>query len=143
MTVQSILEKKGGGIVSVGPEDTVAHAVAVLAEHKIGAAVVLDVSGTLVGILSERDIVRCLAEYGAATLERPVSALMTEDVQTTKPEEKADRVMERMSQGRFRHVPVMREGRLVGVVSIGDVVKKRLGDLEYEAAQLKQYIVAG
>lgn len=143
MTVQSILDKKGGGVVSVGPDDTVGHAAAVLAEHRIGAAVVLDADGTLVGILSERDIVRGLAEHGAAALERPVATLMTAQVQTTVPDERADAVMERMSKGRFRHVPVLRDGRLVGVISIGDVVKKRLGDLEYEAQQLKQYIVAG
>ena len=143
MTVQSILDMKGKEIVSVGPEATLGELVAVLCGARVGAAVVLDDSGRLVGIVSERDVVRVLGRDGAAALETPVLDTMTKAVITCVPEDSIQSLMEKMTAGRFRHVPVVSGGRVIGVVSIGDVVKRRLNDLEFEADQLKQYITAG
>lgn len=145
MYVESILKGKGANIISVKPADTVADTAKVLARHRIGAVLVCDGDGDgeLAGILSERDIVRGLAETGSAILEGPVSALMTRRVVTCSPGDSVDGVMAKMTEGRFRHLPVMSGGSLVGVISIGDVVKERIAETEHEAEALKAYIATG
>ena len=140
MTIRDILETKGGEIVSVAPSDTVAGALRVLAEHRIGAVLVLDGSGTPAGILSERDVVRRIAAQGAAILDGPVSDCMTADVVSCGPGESVEGAMAAMTKGRFRHLPVMEDGRLVGLVSIGDVVKKRIEEATRDTEELKRYI---
>lgn len=143
MTVQSILDGKGGGVISVSPEESVTSLVKVLSDARVGAAIVMDDSGRLVGIVSERDVVRVLGKQGLSAMELKVSEVMTAKVKTCTPEDSIDTLMARMTAGRFRHMPVLSDGRVVGVVSIGDVVKRRLNDLEFEAEQLKQYITTG
>ncbi|MGE0724402.1 MAG: CBS domain-containing protein [Alphaproteobacteria bacterium] len=143
MLVQMILNVKGNDVVAVGPTDTVAEAVQTLNQHQIGAVLVRDEIGALVGILSERDVVRAIAREGAACLDRPVTALATRDVISCDPEDDMAHVMGLMTRRRFRHLPVMRDGRLIGLVSIGDVVKHRLAEMEGETQALRQYIAAG
>jgi len=143
MTVQSILDGKAGGVISVSPEENVTALVKVLSDARVGAAVVTDDSGRLVGIASERDVVRMLGRHGLSAMTMRVSDMMTAKVKTCEPTDTIDTLMAQMTEGRFRHMPVMSEGRVIGVVSIGDVVKRRLNDLEFEAEQLKQYITAG
>ena len=143
MLVQTILNVKGTDVVSMMPSETVAAAAAILTRHRIGAVLVRDEIGALVGILSERDIVRGIAQEGAGVLSRPVTALATREVISCDPEDDMDHVMGLMTRRRFRHLPVMRDGRLVGLVSIGDVVKHRLAEVEGETQALRQYIAAG
>ncbi|MFD1696213.1 CBS domain-containing protein [Roseibium aestuarii] len=140
-TVGQILAKKGGALVSVKPGDTVATAVQVLKEKGIGALLVLDDAGTMQGILSERDIVRKLAETPGQTLPQLVEGLMTRKVVTCTPADPLDTVLKMMNDGRFRHLPVLDGGKLCGMISIGDVVNHRLVQLEWEALQMKQMIV--
>lgn len=140
-TVGQILAKKGGALVSVKPGDTVATAVQVLKEKGIGALLVLDDAGTMQGILSERDIVRKLAETPGQTLPQLVEGLMTRKVVTCTPADPLDTVLKMMNDGRFRHMPVLDGGKLCGMISIGDVVNHRLVQLEWEALQMKQMIV--
>jgi CBS domain-containing protein len=141
MTVSIILAAKGRNVVSVEPNATLSSAVALLAEKRIGAVVVLGVDSRIVGILSERDIVRALAERGAAALDAPVSQIMTRKVSTCTETETIPSIMERMTEGKFRHVPVVDRGRLVGIVSIGDVVKHRLQQMESDSAAMRDYIL--
>lgn len=140
-TVSNLLEKKGGEILSVRPQETVAAAAALLRDRRIGAVVVTDAAGALLGILSERDIVRKLAEVGAGTLDLAVDGLMTRNVVTCDPDERIISVLKKMTEGHFRHMPVVRDGKMVGLVSIGDLVSFRLRELEYEALKMKQMIV--
>lgn len=140
-TVANLLEKKGGDIVTIRPQETVATAVTLLRERRIGALVVTDAAGSLQGILSERDVVRELAERGGATLSLSVADLMTRKVVTCAPDERIIQVLQKMTDGRFRHVPVIADGALIGLVSIGDLVNHRLRELEYEALKMKQMIV--
>lgn len=140
MTVRSILDEKGRDVFTIGPDETLAAAIRLLAEKRIGAVVVLRTDGGIGGILSERDIVRALAEGGAAALTKPISAFMTSKVQVCREENTVNDVMEVMTRVRFRHLPVEREGKLVGLVSIGDVVKRRIEDVEREAEDIKAYI---
>lgn len=140
-TVSNLLEKKGGEILSVRPQETVAGAAALLRDKRIGAVVVTDAAGALLGILSERDIVRKLAEVGAGTLDLAVDGLMTRNVVTCDPDERIISVLKKMTEGHFRHMPVIRDGKMVGLVSIGDLVSYRLRELEYEALKMKQMIV--
>jgi CBS domain-containing protein len=140
MTVRSILDEKGRDVFTIGPGETLTAAIRLLAEKRIGAVVVLRPDGGIGGILSERDIVRALAEGGAGALTKPVSAFMTAKVQVCREENTVNDVMEVMTRVRFRHLPVEKEGRLVGLVSIGDVVKRRLEDVEREAEDIKAYI---
>jgi CBS domain-containing protein len=140
MTVKSILEEKGRDVFTIGPDETLAAAVRLLAEKRIGAVVVLRPDGGIGGILSERDIVRALAEKGAGALERNVGSIMTSKVTVCHEGNTVNDVMEVMTRVRFRHLPVEREGRLVGLVSIGDVVKRRIEDAEREAEDIKAYI---
>jgi CBS domain-containing protein len=140
MTVKSILDEKGRAVVTIGPDATLAVAAALLAERRIGAAVVTDGGGRILGILSERDIVRAVGQQGAAALDTAVSAAMTAKVSTCREAHTVHHVMEVMTHGRFRHLPVEKDGRLDGIVSIGDVVKRRIEMVEREADQIREYI---
>jgi CBS domain-containing protein len=140
MHVKNILSAKGGQVLSIGPTATLETAARTLAEHKIGALLVLGPDRRIVGILSERDIVRVLAEQGAGALTQPLSQVMTRKVFTCSPSETIGVIMERMTAGKFRHVPVIEQDQVVGVVSIGDVVKYRLQEMEHESAALRDYI---
>jgi CBS domain-containing protein len=141
MTVSMILAAKGREVVSVEPNATLSAAVALLAAKRIGAVLVLGVDHRIVGILSERDIVRALAERGAGALDEPVSRVMTRKVSTCTEGETIASIMERMTEGKFRHVPVVEQGRLVGMVSIGDVVKQRVAEMERDSAAMRDYIL--
>ncbi|MEV4640599.1 CBS domain-containing protein [Actinoplanes sp. NPDC049548] len=140
MRISDVLRDKGDRVVTVTPQLTVQELLSTLAEHRIGAAVVSADGVSVEGIVSERDIVRSLAEHGAAVLTRPVSAIHTTRVRTIGPEADVAEVERLMTEHRFRHVPVMADGRLAGIVSIGDVVKKRITELEVERTALSGYI---
>lgn len=141
MTVSSILGEKGREVVAIEPGASLAAAAKLLAEKRIGAVPVLGADRRLVGVISERDIVQALAARGAAVLDEPVSQTMTRRVETCNENETIGSIMERMTRGKFRHVPVVEQGRLVGIVSIGDVVKHRLQDMERESAAMRDYIL--
>jgi len=141
MTVSIILAAKGREVVSVEPNATLTSVVALLAERRIGAALVLGVDLRIVGIVSERDIVRALAERGAAALDDPVSRFMTRKFSTCTEGETMSSIMERMTEGKFRHLPVVDQGRVVGIISIGDVVKHRLQEMERDSAAMRDYIL--
>jgi CBS domain-containing protein len=141
MTVSIILAAKGRDVVTVEPNATLKSAVALLADKRIGAVLILGVDDRVAGILSERDIVRALAERGASALGEPVSQVMTRKVSTCTEGETISAIMERMTDGKFRHVPVVDQGRLVGMVSIGDVVKHRLHEMERDSAAMRDYIL--
>ncbi|HVY20575.1 MAG TPA: CBS domain-containing protein [Bauldia sp.] len=140
MTVAAILSSKGREVATTTAAKTLAEAVASLAKRKIGALVVVENGDRIVGIISERDIVRVIAGKGAAALAEPVATVMTRGVVTCGESETIDSVMERMTRGRFRHLPVVTDGRLDGIVSIGDVVKARIGQVEREAEEMRAYI---
>jgi CBS domain-containing protein len=141
MTVNTILARKGRDIVTIEPTANLATAAKMLAERRIGAVLVKDASGGVAGILSERDIVRALAEHGANVLTVRVDQVMTRRVITCRESDTVVTIMEQMTAGKFRHVPVVEDGRLVGVVSIGDVVKSRVEEIEGESNALKEYIL--
>jgi CBS domain-containing protein len=144
MSVAHILSHKGTGVVTAAPGDDVAEICRILAHNRLGAVVVADPStGAIAGIVSERDIVRALAEHGAGAMQRPVGDIMTREVITCSPADSIETLMEIMTQRRIRHVPVVVEGRLSGIISIGDVVKRRIEDAEREAAEIKRYIAEG
>jgi CBS domain-containing protein len=142
MRISDVLRTKGDQVTTVKPTTTVSRLVATLGDHNIGAAVVTD-NSHLVGIVSERDVVRGLRERGAALLSATVAEIMTSDVLTCSPEDTVDRLAEIMTERRHRHMPVVRDGKLVGIVSIGDVVKSRISQLETDREQLESYIVHG
>jgi len=139
MTVRAILESKGRDIVTVEPGATMAAAVKLLSERRIGAVLVM-AKGKIAGILSERDIVRVLGARGASVLDEKVDAVMTRKVFTCHPADTVAAIMERMTEGKFRHLPVVDEGKVVGLISIGDVVKRRVRDYEEEQEALRDYI---
>jgi CBS domain-containing protein len=141
MTVSIILAGKGRDVVTIEPTASLAAAVALLAEKRIGAVLILGADRRITGILSERDIVRALAEHGAAALDEAVSSAMTRRVSTCHDNETVSSIMERMTSGKFRHMPVVDQGRLVGIVSIGDVVKHRLHEMERDSAAMRDYIL--
>jgi len=143
MFVADILKNKSAGVISIGPEATVAEAARLLAERRIGALIVLDDAGALIGVFSERDVIRGLAADGPGALDRPVSGLMTCEVVTTAPDKTIAEVMQVMTERRFRHLPVVADGALKGMISIGDVVKHRLVETEAEAQALRDYVLAG
>lgn len=145
MSVQiaAILDRKGSEVRTVPRQASVTDAVNALAEHGIGALVVSDDGRTVDGIISERDIVRRLASDGADCLDRRVEEVMTEDVTTCPPHVTADELMGTMTEGRIRHVPVVEDDEMVGIVSIGDVVKSRIDVLEIEREALKKYVTQG
>ena len=140
MRISDVLRVKGDNVVTVTPDTDVSRLLGVLAEHRIGAVVVSPDGVSVSGIVSERDIVRALAARGAAVLTEPVTAIHTTDVRTVAPDASLEDVERMMTHGRFRHVPVMVGGALHGVVSIGDVVKNRIDELETERTTLTGYI---
>ena len=140
MTVKDILSLKGNQVLTIEPTATLATAVQILAQRRIGALVVTGADSHIVGIISERDIVRVLGEKGTAVLGAPVAEAMTRKVVTCALNETIAEIMERMTGGKFRHVPVVEHERLAGIVSIGDVVKARLSELEHEHDALREYI---
>ncbi|MBE1536152.1 CBS domain-containing protein [Actinomadura algeriensis] len=140
MRIRDILRRKGGTVVTVPPEKTVRELLAVLAEHNVGAVVVSADGETIVGIASERDVVRRLHEHGAELLGRPVSAIMTAEVRSCAPGDLVQDLRRTMTEHRFRHMPVVEDGRLTGIVSIGDVVKSAIDALESEREHLVDYI---
>jgi CBS domain-containing protein len=148
MNVKTILAAKqrnlernlGGDIICIEPTANLAAAAKLLSEHRIGAVLIRGAGGRIAGILSERDIVRALSEYGAEALARPVGQVMTRDVATCGEEDTVASIMERMTAGKFRHMPVTAKGELVGLISIGDVVKHRVGEVESESEAMRDYI---
>ncbi|MBN9453599.1 MAG: CBS domain-containing protein [Bosea sp.] len=140
MNVEQLLSGKGHDVVSVQPHRTLTEAIRTLSEKRIGAVAVMGADGALVGILSERDIIRALGELGAGALESAVSRSMTSKVVTCRPQTSVDELMEIMTTGRFRHVPVVENGRVTGIVSIGDVVKHRVAAIEAESQAMRDYI---
>jgi CBS domain-containing protein len=145
MTVKAILAHKGNEVVTIGPAATLCDAVKVLDLHRIGAVVITDAEKRILGILSERDIVRTLAHNvrvagGCQLCDEPVETVMTREVATCKQSDTVYELMERMTTGKFRHVPVIDNGRLAGIISIGDVVKYRLAEMAFESNALRQYI---
>ena len=140
MTVKQILDQKGREVVTVSPSMGTEEAVRFLADNKIGAVVVTGDSGKIAGILSERDIVRAVASKGSASLAMPISSIMTSKVTTCGEDHTINQVMELMTNGRFRHLPVEKDGSLIGIISIGDVVRRRIEDVEREAEEIKAYI---
>ncbi|SDU43568.1 CBS domain-containing protein [Jiangella alkaliphila] len=140
MRISDIIRTKGKAVVTVPPDVDVRTLLNVLAENRIGAVVVSPDGSTIDGIVSERDVVRALADRGAAVLSEPVSAIMTAEVQTCAPHQHIDELAAAMTLGRFRHMPVVGESGLDGIVSIGDVVKIRITELEVERDSLSSYI---
>jgi CBS domain-containing protein len=138
--VSTVLEQKGRQVVTVAPHDSVATLIRVLSRNRIGAAPVVDQAGALVGIISERDVIHGIAEHGEAAIALPVARLMTSNVKTCAPHDAIVELMETMTLRRFRHLPVMRDGMLDGIVSIGDVVKQRLKEAQSELDELRSYI---
>jgi CBS domain-containing protein len=142
MLVSQILKEKGDLVFTASPTDSVGAVAALLVARKVGAMVVLDDKHDVAGIVSERDIVRIVAEQGAGGLAQPISACMTRDVVFAAPNEMVDELMSRMTDRRIRHLPVCRDGKLVGIVSIGDLVKRKIDETVAEAETLKAYIAA-
>ena len=139
MRISEVLHLKGDNVVTISPESTVRELVALLKEHNIGAVVVSVGSGTVSGIVSERDVVRGLAD-GLDVLDRRIGDIMTSRVHTAPPNESVDHLMKLMTDNRIRHVPVVEDGALHGIVSIGDVVKSRMNELQFERDQLESYV---
>jgi CBS domain-containing protein len=142
MRIADVLRGKGGAVVTINPDATIAELVAGLAEHNIGAMVVAGPDG-IKGIVSERDVVRQLHTHGASVLSRPVEKIMTSVLSTCSKEDTVDSLTLLMTENRVRHVPVLEDGKLIGIVSIGDVVKTRMQELESEHEQLQSYITQG
>lgn len=140
MNVDTILRHKGAGVLTVPPDATIAEAVRRLDQNRVGALVVSTDGSAIDGILSERDVVRAFAAHGAAALDRPVAALMTRDVRTCRRADTLDELFALMTDRRVRHLPVIDDGVLAGIVSIGDVVKAQLDALAGEAEALREYI---
>ena len=139
-TVRQILSAKGDGVVTGDRTMSLGQAVARLADNRIGALIFVDEENRVVGILSERDVVRSLAKHGAPVLDDAASDHMTRQVKTCTREDTVEDLMDMMTAGRFRHLPVVEEGRLVGMVSIGDVVKHRVADIEHQAKEIRNYL---
>lgn len=140
MTVARILATKGREVITTPPHRTLSEAARMLCDRGIGAVIVTGDDGEVLGVVSERDVVRVIARQGGAALDHPVSRYMTAKVFTTTEKATLDSLMEMMTVGRFRHVPVVENDRLVGLVSIGDVVKHYVADIETEQRALKEYI---
>ena len=144
MNVKAILAAKsrnlGGDILSIEPTADLATAAKLLAQHRIGAVVIRGAGGRLAGILSERDIVRTIAQQGADALRVPVGQVMTREVETCGENDSVSSLMERMTTGKFRHMPVVEQGALIGLISIGDVVKQRVEEFERESEAMRDYI---
>ena len=140
MNVKTILATKGGDVISIEPGADLAAAVNLLSKHRIGAVLIRGAGGRLAGILSERDIVHALAERGSDALSLQVGQVMTRNVTTCGEDDTIASIMEQMTAGKFRHMRVVTKGELVGLVSIGDVVKQRVGEIEHESEALRDYI---
>ncbi len=140
MTVTKILDQKGRDVATIAPTASVAEAASILSARKIGALVVTGAGGRITGIVSERDIVHALAQRGAEALQSPLADVMTRKVVTCAPSDSMSSIMELMTDGKFRHLPVAEGGQLAGIISIGDVVKHRLAELESEQNALRDYI---
>ena len=140
MNVNQILSIKGRNVVVIEPGRTLAEAAKTLSERKIGALLVTDGKRPVAGIISERDIVRAISVHGASCLEKPVAQFMTEKVVTCTGHTSLNDVMEVMTDGKFRHIPVIEGDEVIGIVSIGDVVKQRVAEIEAEAQAIKDYI---
>ncbi len=140
MSVRSILEVKGNAVETIGSATQVSAAVIQLRAKKVGALVVCDQERSVAGIISERDIIRGLAEHGDSALQMQVKDFMTSTVSLCNPDDTVAHVMQQMTEGRFRHMPVVIDGQLSGIISIGDVVKKRLTEMEHETAAMRDYI---
>jgi CBS domain-containing protein len=138
--VSDVLKEKGHHVVTVEPEQTVASVAKILTQHRIGAAPVTEQPGRLIGIISERDIIRGISEHGETTLTLPAASLMTREVKTCAPTDAIVELMEVMTNQRIRHLPVLQDGSLHGIISIGDVVKQRLAEAQFELEQLRKYI---
>jgi CBS domain-containing protein len=142
MTVAHILKSKGRDVITVAPHRTMSDAARLMAEKRIGAVIIAAADGSIAGILSERDIVRAVASHGADALAHLVSQHMTSKVETAGEGDGIQDIMEQMTNGKFRHVPVVDGGRIIGIISIGDVVKHRLAEMEAEARAMRDYISA-
>ncbi|MES2905420.1 MAG: CBS domain-containing protein [Pseudomonadota bacterium] len=142
MTVGRILERKGYGVETALAQTTIAEISKQLQEQGIGAVIIVDAKENLLGIVSERDIVRALSSSGTAVLKKSAQEIMTDRVVTATEDEPVGEIMRLMTEGKFRHVPITRDARLVGLVSIGDLVKHRIGELENEAEAFRSYILA-
>jgi CBS domain-containing protein len=140
MTVKAILSNKGSDVTTTEPAATLESGIKILAEREIGALVVLDAQQRVIGVLSERDVVRALAERGASALTEPLARVMTSKVSTCTQSETVKSIMKQMTVCKFRHVPVVEQERLVGIVSIGDVVKHTLMEMRHESEALHDYI---
>jgi CBS domain-containing protein len=140
MRITDVLRRKGDLVVTIEPHDTVHALLDALAQYKVGALVVTGEGGAVEGIVSERDVVRHLQKRGPSVLDEPVSAIMTSPVHTAPPETTLEELMVLMTEQRFRHVPVVVDGKLLGIISIGDVVKHRIEELQSERDQLTAYI---
>jgi CBS domain-containing protein len=139
MTVRAILDTKGHHVLNVEPDAKLEEAIKLLSERRIGAVLVMS-QGRIEGILSERDIVRVLGERGAGVMDEPVSAVMTRKVVSCREKDTVSEIMETMTLGKFRHLPVVEDGKVVGLISIGDVVKWRVSEYEREGEALREYI---
>ena len=140
MNVAAILKLKGSGVVTTTKDKSLLDIAKLLAQHGIGCIVIEGDDGTIAGIVSERDLMRAIGQAGAKVLKKPVSDFMTKTVVTARETDTIDRLMSEMTTHRFRHMPVVERGRLIGLVSIGDVVKMHVADAEFEAATLREYI---
>ena len=143
MFVSDILSQKGGLVYTISPGTTLSQIVQQLSTRRIGAVLVMADGDGVAGIVSERDLVRAMAQHGASALDLEARQVMTRDVKSCHPDDSIEHVMELMTHGRFRHLPVLDHGELIGLVSIGDVVKARLEETRHETEALKAYIVAG
>ena len=143
MLISELLRRKGSAVTSAPPDTSVAGLLDLLAEHGIGAVVVSADGTTVAGIVSERDVVRALRNAGSALLDAPISTVMTEDVAVAAPHQSVEDLMRLMTERRIRHVPVLNGGRLAGIISIGDVVKSRMEELESDRGHLIDYIRSG
>ena len=143
MKVATILKDKGAKVTTLEGDTSLEDAIKALAQHRIGAVVILDAQEHIAGVFSERDAVRAISEEGADALRRPISDLMTRKVISCSREDSLDQVLEQMTEGRFRHLPVVEGGQLCGIISIGDVVKLKIASTESEAEALREYITTG
>lgn len=143
MLVSAMLHNKGGSVGTIRPDTVVSHLCERLAELRVGAMVVSEDGSRILGIVSERDVVRAVAKGGSAALDRRVADIMTSDVVTCGPDDRIGDLMIMMTENRVRHLPVTRNGNMIGIVSIGDVVKYRVDELEHEAQAMQEYIKTG
>jgi len=140
VSVKNLLDQKGRAVTTVSPNVTLGEAARSLHENRIGALVVIGMEGRIVGIFTERDLVRVIATSGLEGLDQPVASVMTANVHRCRPDSSVEELMELMTSRRFRHVPVEDNGKLAGIISIGDVVKSRISQIEREAEEIKAYI---